>query len=363
MPRAPFMTGRKRAATLDEGPRNEMTKTGWIIAIVGLAAATFALATGCSLGLDAGFCADGRATIAPFIVEGSGEFKLTEVVSLIVCLLGVLVAYNAYIDGRPHTVRLAALFTIFFTIALLSENNLMRDDIRPQFLLVLLIWLSVELVIARAFGAILVLVIGIIAPALGQLGDHTTLIEFENLFDTPVSDTKLAAWANTFGALEEPLELAGWLLFVSSAALALDVRPIARDRYRLTLLAVVAMGAIAVGNSMLHLSDNDTYEAYRKIGLFTSVAGVACIGAALLLRHGKQGSLPRAYCAMCIIIAYWVAVYAPSIYTHEHSQTMSSWLWIFPVFYGHYLLVTFRRAYVRDAAQTAHPAQAGYSPT
>ena len=333
-----------------------MTKTGWIIAIAALAAVTFALSTSCRIGWELAYCADSRATIAPFI-GGTGEFMLTEVASLAACLIGLLVAYNAYVDGAPNTVRLAALFAIFFVISLLGENNLMRDDIRPQFLIVLLIWLSVELVIARAPGAIFMLVLGVAIPALGQLGDHTTHIQFENLFGTPISDTPLASWAQTFGLLEEPLEFAGWLFFILGAVLGLDLRPIADNRARSMVLAVAAIMAIAVGNTFLSLSDNDTFEGFRKIGLFTSVAGVASMGAALLLRHGRQAGLARAYCVMFILAAYWIAVYAPAVYTHEHSKTMSSWLWIFPVFAGFYALVSFRRAYARDANRAQRAVQ------
>ncbi|WP_353219189.1 hypothetical protein [Salinisphaera sp. S4-8] len=279
---------------------------------------------------------------------------LTEVVSLVACLIGLLIAYNAYVDGEPRRVRLAALFILFFTISLISENNLMRDDIRPQFLLVLLIWMTVELVLARSFAAIALLVMGVVVPALGQLGDHTTHIQFKNVFGLPISDSILATWANIFGVLEEPLELSGWLLFATAAAVSLDTRAISTGRIRFMTLAAIAVAAIATGNSFLHLPDSDTYEALRKFGLFCSTAGVACAGAAVLLRHAHGDRLARAYCILFIVVAYWIAVYAPSVYRHEHSKTISSWLWIFPVFAGYYTLVSCRRQYRRadtDAVQ------------
>ena len=323
-----------------------MTKTGWIIAIAAVATVTFILAGGCRIGWEAGFCASERATIAPFI-DARGEFMLTEVVSLVACLIGLLIAYNAYVDGDPRRVRLAALFILFFTISLISENNLMRDDIRPQFLLVLLIWMTVELVLARSFAAIALLVMGVGLPVLGQLGDHTTHIQFENVFGLPISDSIIAGWTNVFGVLEEPLELAGWLLFATAAAVGLDTRPISTGRSRFMALAAIAIAALAIGNSFLRLQDNDTFEAWRKFGLFCSVAGVACAGAALLLRHARGDRLARAYCILFIVVAYWIAVYAPSVYRHEHSKTISSWLWIFPVFAGYYTLVSCRRQYRR----------------
>lgn len=330
-----------------------MTKTGWIIAIATLAAVTFALAAGCRLGWDAGFCVESRATIAPFI-HSAGEFMLTEVMSLVACLLGLLIAYSAYIDGDARGVRLAALFIVFFTIAFVGENNLMRDDIRPQMLIVLLAWLTIELIIARSPAAIVLLVLGVLVPALGQLGDHTTQIQFENLFHKPIADSALAPWAHIFGDLEEVLELAGWFLFVTAAAVGLDVRAMTNQRARFMALALVGVAAIAIGNSFLHLSDNDAFEGLRKIGLFCSVAGVAFVGAALLLRHRGRGPLARAYCVMAIVAAYWIAVYAPTIYVHEHSKTISSWLWIFPIFAGYYGLVKFRRSYVRHDSSTSN---------
>ena len=330
-----------------------MTKTGWIIAIATLAAATFALASGCRTGWDMAFCVQQRATIAPFI-DDTGEFMLTEVISLVAILAGLLIAYHGYVADEPRQTRLASLFIVFFAISLISENNLIRDDIRPQFLLILLIWISVELVLARSFAAIAFLIAGVGLPALGQLGDHTTHIQFENLFGVSISDSAIAGWADVFGVLEEPLELAGWLSFATAAALALDTRLIHADRVRFMILTAAAIVAIPVGNSFLHLRDTDTFEAFRKFGLFCSVAGVACAGAALLLRHAQGDRLARAYCILFIVVAYWIAVYAPSVYRHEHSKTISSWLWIFPVFAGYYTLVSCRRQYRRadtDAVQ------------
>lgn len=334
-----------------------MTKTGWIIAIAALAAVTFTLAGGCRLGWDAGFCVEGRATIAPFI-DSAGEFMLTEVMSLVACLLGLLIAYSAYIDGDSRGVRIAALFAVFFVIAFVGENNLMRDDIRPQILIVLLVWLTVELLIARSPGAIALLVLGVLVPAQGQLGDHTTQIQFENLFHRPIADSVLAPWARAFGDLEEPLELAGWFLFVTAAAVGLDLRPIPHRRARFLALALVGVAAIAIGNTFLHLRDDETFEALRKFGLFCSVAGVASIATAMLLRHRGRGALALAYCALLIVVAYWIAVYAPAVYRHEHSKTISSWLWIFPIFAGYYALVNFRRSYARPDAQAPAPAAA-----
>lgn len=331
-----------------------MTKTGWIIAIAALAAATFALAGGCRLGWDAGFCVQDRATIAPFI-DSAGEFMLTEVMSLVVCLLGLLIAYSAYTDGDPRRVRPAALFAVFFVIAFVGENNLMRDDIRPQILIVLLAWLTIELLIARAPGAIALLFLGVLVPALGQLGDHTTQIQFENLFDRPIADSALAPWARAFGDLEEALELGGWFLFVTAAAVGLDPRAMTRQRAGFMALTLAGAVAIAIGNSFLHLSDNDTFEGLRKIGLFCSVAGVASIGVAMLLRHRGAGSLARAYCALVILATYWIGVYAPTVYAHEHSKTISSWLWIFPIFAGYYALVSFRRSYAHAGSPASPP--------
>ena len=333
-----------------------MSKACWIIAIVMLGAATLAVASGCRSGWEILFCLEGRATLGPF-VAGTGELMLTEVMSLVACLMGLVAAYNAYIEGRACKVRLSALFILFFVISLISENNLMRDDIRPQFLLVLLAWLSAELLVARALGAVFLILLGIAVPALGQLGDHTTQIQLENLFDISVSDPILAPWAARFGVWEEPFEFIGWLCFLTSAVIALDMQPSRRYRMTFAVLTIIAIPAIALGNSLLHLRDDDVYEGFRKIGLFTSVAGVASMGAALLLRHGRQAGLARAYCVMFILAAYWIAVYAPAVYTHEHSKTMSSWLWIFPVFAGFYALVSFRRAYARDANRAQRAVQ------
>lgn len=340
-----------------------MSKTGWIIAIAAVAAVTFTLATGCRIGWDAGFCADNRASIAPFIGGGS-EFMLTEVMSLIGCMIGLIVAYQSYIDGNAPRVRLAALFLVFFTIALIGENNLVRDDVRPQMLIVLLVWISVEMLIARSPLALALLLLGVLVPALGQLGDNTTQIQFEGVFGIPLSQSVLAPWVNAIGVLEEMLELGGWLLFVVAAAVSLDVRPIARDRYRFMTLATAAIIAIAIGNSGLHLSDDNlAFESLRKIGLFCSVAGVACAGAALLLRHAKRGALAQAYCALFIVAAYWIAVYAPTHHMHQHSKTISSWVWIFPIFAGYYALVRFRRGYVRSVAPPSRSTFATQSPT
>lgn len=324
-----------------------MTKAVWIIAIAAIAAVTFALAGGCHLGWGAGFCIDEVATIAPFI--GTGEFMLTEVVSLVACLLGLLIAYHGYIDDDPHQVRLASLFILFFVISAVSENNLMRDDIRPQFLVILLAWITVELILARSFAAVGLLALGVAVPMIGQLGDHTTHIQFENLFGHQISESVLAPWADTFGALEEPFELAGWLLFATAAAVALNANPRVEGRARFMALAVISIAAITIGNSFLHLRDNNAFESFRKLGFFCSVAGVACAGTALLLRHGRRDMLARAYCLLFIVAAYWIAVYAPAVYRHEHSKTMSSWIWIFPVFAGYYALVSCRRSYLRTS--------------
>lgn len=328
-----------------------MTRIGWIIAISILAAVTLALASGCRLGWDAAWCVDNRATLAAFIGD-SAEFMLTEIMSLVACLIGLLVAYQGYIEDNTPRLRLAALFVVFFTIALLGENNLMRDDIRPQILIVLLIWIGVEMLIARTPQGIGLLVLGVLVPALGQLGDHTTQIEFENVFGIPLSQSVLAPWAQGIGALEEILEMAGWFLFVVAAAVSLGIRPIAHDRWRFGGLATLAVVAIALGNTLLHSLDNDTFEALRKAGLFCSVAGVACIGTALLLRHGHRGALAQAYCALFIVTAYWIAVYAPSHPFHQHSKTISSWVWIFPIFAGYYALLRFRRVAMRADPQT-----------
>lgn len=321
-----------------------MSKIGWIIAIAALAAVTFALDGGCRFGWDAGFCVLDRATIAPSIHD-TGEFMLTEVVSLAVCLIGLVIAYIAYVDGDARGVRLAALFILLFAISLISENNLMRDDVRPQFVLVLLIWISIEFLIARSPAAIALLVLGVLVAALGQLGDHTTEVQFENFFGMSIADSPLAGIARTFGALEEPLEMAGWLLFVVGAVVGLDIRPIPHHRARFLGLMLVGGLAIVVGNTYLHVPDDHPHQALRKFGLFCSVAGVALASIALLLRHARQGALAQAYCALFIVAAYWIGAYAPTIYVHEHSKTISSWVWIFPVLTGYYALVRFRRSY------------------
>tara|TARA_Y100001968_G_scaffold30605_1_gene23612 strand:- start:969 stop:1967 length:999 start_codon:yes stop_codon:yes gene_type:complete len=329
-----------------------MTKSGWIITIAAIAAATFALTGACSFGWNIGLCIDRTATIAPFI--GTGEFMLTEVVSLVACLLGVLIAYHGYTATDGAQVRLSSLFIVFFVISMISENNMMRDDIRPQFLIILLVWITVELVLARSFAPILLLLLGVAVPMVGQLGDHTTHVQFENLFGQDISQSVLAPWVDSFGALEEPFELAGWLLFATAAAVALKTHILTEGRARFMTLAVLAILAIAVGNSFLHLRDNNEFESFRKLGLFCSVAGVACAGAAVLLQHGRRHVLARAYCLLFIVVAYWIAVYGPAVYRHEHSKTMSSWIWIFPVFAGYYTLVSCRRSYLCASPTRAH---------
>ncbi|MBS61974.1 hypothetical protein [Salinisphaera sp.] len=296
---------------------------------------------------------DERATIAPFI-GGSGELMLSEVVSLVANLVGLLIAYQGYINRDGRQVRVASLFILFFTIGLISESNLMRDDIRPQFLLILLIWISIELILERSLAAIGLIALGIFLPAIGQLGDHTTHIQFENMFGKPLSESVLAPWVDRFGALEEPFELAGWLLFAAAAAAALKTHILAEGRARFMALAVLAIAAIAIGNSFLHLRDDNEFESFRKLGFFCSVAGVASAGAAVLLQHGRRDMLARAYCLLFVVVAYWIAVYAPAVYRHEHSKTMSSWIWIFPVFAGYYTLVSCRRSYLRAASTRVH---------
>ena len=328
---------------------------------IGLAAGAIALTVvalvvhaGCVAGAGLSACVAGGATIYP-PVDG-GEFLLSEVMSLVLCLLGVTVALLTYIDGDRRLSRVAIVFSMLFLIAFVGENNAIRDDLRPQFLIILLVWLGIELLLRRAYAPIVLLLAGCFVAFIGSLGDHTTAIQFQNVFEQELDESVLAPVARVVGNAEEPLELLGWSLFVLAAISVCDVR---RPAQRPTLSVVLALAAIvvlSVGATFLHLRDNELYEAERKFGLFCAAAGWGLAVAAAFLAYARRGATAYAYAGVFAVAVYWICVFTPAVYTHEHSKTISSWTWIFPLLSLHaFLLFRPREGAVRQRADAAAP--------
>ena len=142
----------------------------------------------------------GGATI--YLPVDGGEFLLSEVVSLVLCLLGVTVALLTYIDGDRRLSRVAIVFSMLFLIAFVGENNAIRDDLRPQFLIILLVWLGIELLLRRAYAPIVLLLAGCFVAFIGSLGDHTTAIQFQNVFEQELDESVLAPVTRVVGNAE-----------------------------------------------------------------------------------------------------------------------------------------------------------------
>lgn len=314
-----------------------VNRTGLAVGVIGLTLIAIAIHAGCVAGAGLSACVAGGATIYP--PAGGGEFLLSEVMSLVLCLLGVTISVLTYIDGDRRLSRVAILFSMLFLFAFVGENNAVRDDLRPQFLIILLVWLGIELLLRRAFVTIMLLFAGCVVAFFGSLGDHTTAIQFQNVFEQELEASILAPVARVVGSAEEPLELLGWGLFLLAAISICDVR---RPAYRPTLFVVLALAAtvvLAVGATFLHLRDNELYEAERKFGLFCAAAGWGLAVAAAFIAYARRGAAAYAYAGVFAVAVYWICVFTPAVYTHEHSKTISSWTWIFPLLSLHAFLL------------------------
>ncbi|MES1926317.1 hypothetical protein T31B1_13384 [Salinisphaera sp. T31B1] len=305
----------------------------------------------CRAGWGAARCLQPGFTLFP--PYGDGELLLCEVVSLVLCLSGILVSLMSYLHGRHTHVRVSVVFLLLFVVAFLGENNLMRDDLRPQFLMVLLVWLGIELLLRRAFWAIGLLLAGCAAGFAGTIGDASAQAALENLLQRDIGATVVGTIATTFGRAEEFLELSGWLLFFLAALAALDLRWPSVRTSSFVAMAVAAIMALAVGDSFLHIRDNEQFEAARKFGFFCAVAGVAIASAAAFRHYAHGEPINRAYCALFCLALYWIGLFTPATYTHEHSKTISSWTWILPLLATHYFMVTARNRHMSPSRASA----------
>ncbi len=305
-----------------------------------------ALGLGCGSGWGWAACVDRGLTIYPPI--GGGEFLLSEVASLVVVLGGIFFSLIAYANGEQRRVRVSVVFLMLFIATYIGENNMMRDDLRSQFLMVLLIWVGVELLLRRRYLPIVLLGLGCGVAFIGSLGDNTMQIQFEGVFGMTIAESALAPLQRIFGAHEESLEVIGWGFFLAAAVRALDIRFIQTQSAVFFVLIAGAVLAITIGNTFLQAADNDTFEGARKFGLFCSLAGVAFVCASVFVSYPV--GYPRIHCATLTLAAYMLFVFSPTTHAHQHSATISSWTWIVPLLALHYYLVTRRRS--APAAQT-----------
>ncbi len=327
-------------------------KLGLYAAIVLVVGVAIALGLGCESGWGWAACVDSGLTIYPPI--GGGEFLLSEVASLVVVLGGIFVSLIAYANGEQRRVRVSVVFLMLFIATYIGENNMMRDDLRSQFLMVLLIWVGVELLLRRLYMPIVLLGLGCAVAFIGSLGDHTMHIQFEGVFGITIAESGLAPLQQIFGAHEEALEIIGWGFFLAAAVRALDIRFIRTQSTIFFILIAGAVLAITIGNTFLQAPDNDTFEGARKFGLFCSLASVAFVCASVFISYPV--GYPRIHCATLTLAAYMLFVFSPTTHAHQHSATISSWTWIVPLLALHYYLVTRRRS-----APAAQIGQAGNS--
>jgi|GEM_PF-3064815 len=318
-------------------------------------AIAIALTLGCQSGWTWGRCLDTGVTIYP--PANGGEFLLPEVLSLALCISGIAIALLAYINGDPERLRISVVFLMVFITAVVGENNLMRDDIRAQFLLVLLIWLGIELLLRRDYLPIVLLGLGCVVVFAGSLGDHTMHIQFRNVFGIAISDSVLAPVQALLDNQEETTELVGWLLFLFAGFAALDFHINRYHPIRFVLLICATLILLTVGNTFLHLRNNEALESARKFGFFCSLAGVILTLASAYADQARASIAARSHYATLTLAAYLLFVFAPAVYTHEHSKTVSSWTWLVPLLAMHYFLITQRRRWLqtRQRGATTRP--------
>ncbi len=311
------------------------------MAVLGLLGLNLVLDLGCHAGWASSACTDIGFTTYP--AYGAGETLLSEVISVFLCLFGIFLALASYLHGRAQMTRISVVFLMLFIVAFVGENNLMRDDLRPQFLVVILVWLGIELLLRRSFLPIILLLIGCIVGFIGTVADHSTHAVYQNFAQQEVSDSFFAPLVPLFGKAEEFLEMGGWIFFALAAIAALDIRMPRIHPTRFLALGMVAVVLLAFGVSFLHIRDNDAFETARKLAFFTTVAGIALGSATAFRTYGSQSFVARAYCGLFALALYWLCLFTPAVYTHEHSKTISSWTWIIPLLSMHWFMVTSAR--------------------
>lgn len=316
-------------------------KPGLALLVLGLFGLNLLLDLSCYAGWASSACTDIGFTTYP--AYGAGEMLLSEVISVFLCLFGIFLSLGSYLHGRTQLTRISIVFMMLFIVAFLGENNLMRDDLRPQFLVVILVWLGVELLLRRSFLPIVLLLIGCVVGFIGTVEDESTHAVYQNFAQQDIGDAFFASVIPLFGKAEEFLEMGGWIFFALAAVAALDVRMPTKQPTRFLGLGVTIVVVLAVGVSLLHIRDNDTFEAARKLAFFVTVAGVALSSVTAFRTYANQSPVARVYCGLFALALYWLCLFTPAVYTHEHSKTISSWTWIIPLLSMHWFMVTSAR--------------------
>lgn len=313
--------------------------------IAAIVAVAIGLHAGCTNGWAWSMCVPSGLSLFP--PAGGGELILMEALSLAICLIGIVYSFLAYADPQQPGRRVSIVFLLLFLTTYIGEANLFRDDVRAQVLAVLLVWVSIELLLARRILPIVLLFSGCMIAFAGSLGDHTMHIQFEHATGQSISASALAPVQRLLGDQEEVTELLGWTFFLFAALRALPMRLSPRHTRLCLLLIATAIIAISFGDTYLTLRQTHEFEAARKTGLFVAFAGVMIATAAFYLGFDRSDrarqSLARAHCAMLAVALYTTFVLAPVMYTHEHNKTTSYATWVLPLLALYFYLLRLRQ--------------------
>ena len=188
-------------------------------------------------------------------VSFEGERRLTEQLSKYYLFITILISTHTYTaQNKKNGIKLAICFLLLGLVMYLSESNMMHDDARPVFGLLILAYIFYLLAVSREWLVSFLLLLGCVLIAMGQITDIVLdniaydRAEFIKAF-VPLSIRDYISTLN-----EEPFEVAG----AASVCLSMiiysfdSLQKLFRNSRYTVLGFLIAAGMIAIGNSFLH---------------------------------------------------------------------------------------------------------------
>lgn len=254
-----------------------------------------------------------------FRVAGS-EYSPMEIAARWLALLAMALAVLAVRCGQ----RLAIALFLLGLVAFYGEGNLIKEQLRPWFLLLPLAWLGVELLLARRFGALVLAGLAALLLLAGSLFDQGTINLLDKQFGLAAEQWTADGWLAQLQGQEERLEYLGLslLLLTGCAALApAAYRPL--GRWPLAVGMLVAAAAVATGASLLHYQYGEYAFAkdLRKPAIFLLWLGLLA-AAWLLSRLLSRPAVPIA------IHLFWLCLVVPVLYRGDHVKTEEIVMWV-----------------------------------